>query len=114
MVKQDGIDVEAFKLARELHAQDHGVVVVTYAKTGEYLAAIKSELATQLELFQSIDIPLPANAALAGKHAFDNKEPRTNNPFQQGSEDYVTWDSNWMAAADKVDLSADGDGATKH
>lgn len=113
VVKQDGIDVESFKLARELHAQDHGVVLTTYAKAGDYLAAIKSPLATQMDLFQSLEVPLPVDAKLAGTHAFSNKEPRTNNPFQQGTEEFVEWDGAWMAAGDKVDLSAD-DGATKH
>lgn len=113
MVKQDGIQVDDFKLARELDKRDHGSVITGYANTGEYLRAIKSDLAIQMDLFQSIDIPLPADAKLAGTHAFSNKEPRTNNPFQQGTEEFVEWDGAWMAAGDKVDLSAD-DGATKH
>ncbi len=113
VVKQDGIDLEGFKLARKLDAEDHGIVVTTYSRVGEYLAAIKSELATQMDLFQSIDIPLPANATLAGTQAFANKEPRTNNPFQQGTEEYANFDTAWMAAADKVDLTKT-DGDTQH
>lgn len=111
VVKQDGIDVDAFKLARKLHAEDHGVVVVTYAKVGDYLAAIKSPLATDMDLFQAMNVPLPADATMAGTHAFKNKEPRANNPYQQGTAEYVNWDTAWMAEANKVDL---GDTATQH
>jgi hypothetical protein len=42
------------------------------------------------------------DAELQGQHAFSNREDRENNPFQQGTEDYVAWDAGWnnaMAAA---------------
>lgn len=105
VVKQDGIDVDALKLARQLHKEDHGIVVTTYAKVGDYLAAIKSELATQMDLFQSLEIQPPKDAAMAGVHAFKNKEPRSNNPYKQGTEEYVSFDNAWMAEGGKVDLN---------
>jgi len=111
VVKQDGIQVDDFKLARELDKRDHGSVVVGYANTGEYLSAIKSELATQLELFQGLTIPEAAHPGLAGTQAFNSGNDRSTNPFQQGTPEYVDFDNAWMAAAKEKGLT-DGDGAT--
>lgn len=112
VVKQDGIDVEAFKLARKLHSEDHGVVVVTYSKVGTYLDAIKSPLAIQMDLFQDIaGNKQPEEPVLAGAHAFSNGEPRANNPHKAGSQEYADWDGGWMEKAAKTPLK-DGEGAT--
>lgn len=110
-VKDDGIDLRGFKLARELHKEDHGIVVTTYANVGTYLAAIKSELALQLDLFQDLAKAPPHNPSLAGAAAFANQEPRSNNPYQQGTEEYAGFDEAWMAAANSAELK-DGDGQT--
>ncbi len=110
VVKQDNIDVDDFKLSRELDKRDHGEVVTGYANVGYYLAAIKSPLAEQMDLFQALQ-PAMAKPALAGAHAFQNSEPRTNNPHKAGSADYAEWDESWMTAANNTDLQ-DGDGQT--
>lgn len=106
VVKKDGIDVEAFKLARKLHGEDHGVVVQTYSKVGDYLSAIKSPLATQLDLFGNVEVPEEMDAASAGAQAFRNSEDRANNPHKVGSAAYAAWDGAWMAEAAKVDVTA--------
>lgn len=111
VVKQDGIVVDDFKLAREVNKRDHGSVVTGYANVGQYLRAIKSPLALQMDLFQDIAPPPAANATLAGAQAFGNEEPRSNNPHKQGTEEYDNWDRSWMAAADQTELK-DGDGQT--
>lgn len=113
VVKQDAIDVEGFKIARKLHAEDHGIVVTTYANVGTYLAAIQSELATQLDLFQELSNAPPHNATLAGAHAFRSGNDRTTNPYQQGTDQYVDFDAAWMEAANATNLT-DGDGTTQH
>lgn len=111
VVKQDGIDVDDFKLARELDKRDHGEVITGYANVGTYLSAIKSPLALQLDFLQELAAAPPQNATLAGAHAFRSGNDRATNPYQQGSQDYVDFDTAWMAAADKTKLK-DGDGAT--
>lgn len=111
VVKDDGIDLKGFKLARELHKEDHGIVVSTYANVGTYLSAIQSELATQLDLFQSIAGNPPTNPRLDGEAAFKNAETRDNNPHKPGTEAYAEWDSGWTGLAAKADL-VDGEGQT--
>jgi hypothetical protein len=111
VVKDDGIDLKGFKLARALHKEDHGLVIQTYANVGMYLSAIKSELALQLDLFQELAKAPPHNPTLAGTAAFSNKEPRENNPYPAGTEEYVEFDSAWLAAANATDLT-DAEGQT--
>lgn len=111
VVKQDGIVVDDFKLARELHKRDHGEVIVGYANVGTYLAGIKSELALQLDLFQELSKAPPHNPSLAGAAAFSNQEPRSNNPYQANTDEFVEFDNAWMAAANSAELK-DGDGQT--
>lgn len=113
VVKQDNIVVDDFKLARELDKRDHGEVVTGYANVGDYLAAIKSDLAKVQGLFTDIEVLDAMNATFAGAHAFANGEDRSNNPHQAATEAYVNWDTAWMTAADKKAL-ADGEGQTTH
>jgi hypothetical protein len=108
--KKDGIDVDAFKMARELHAADHGVVIQTHANVGVYLAAIGSELSEVEGLFTDIKVLDAMNASIAGRAAFDNKEPRDNNPHKPGTEAHVKWDGSWVAASQKATL-VDAEGA---
>lgn len=111
VVKDDGIDLEGFKLARRLHKEDHGIVVTTYANVGVYLSAIQSELATQLDFLQDLANAPPHNAALAGAHAFRSGNDRATNPYQAGTDQYVDFDNAWLEAANATELK-DGDGAT--
>lgn len=110
-VKQDGIVVDDFKLARELDKRDHGSVVVGYANVGEYLSAIKSDLAKVQGLFANIEVLDAQNATFAGAAAFNNQEPRDNNPHKPGSDAHANWDAAWMTAANSAELK-DGEGAT--
>lgn len=111
VAKQDGIVVDDFKLARELDKRDHGEVIIGYANVGTYLAAIKSPLATQLELFQDMAKNPPVNPRLDGEAAFKNKETRDNNPHTPGTESYAEWDGGWTGLAAKAEL-VDGEGQT--
>lgn len=111
VVKQDNIQVDDFKLARELDKRDHGSVITGYANTGDYLRAIKSDLAVQMELFQDMVVPDAGEAKLAGAHAFGNKEDRSNNPHTQGSELFAMWDEGWLEKAKSTGLT-DGEGQT--
>lgn len=114
VVKQDGIAVDDFKLARELDSRDHGSVVTGYANTGFYLQAMRSQLAMQMDLFQDMAPPPTGDAKLAGAAAFGNGEPRSNNPHLQGSELYAMWDEGWMEKANATPLTdaGEGEGAT--
>lgn len=89
--KDDGCNVEAIVRARDLHDQDHTIVVVDYYDIGRVLRIIKSPLVTQLELFADQDLPAPANARLAGYHAGKNGEGADNNPYQAGTDEHVQW-----------------------
>lgn len=111
VVKQDNIVVDDFKLARELDKRDHGEVVTGYANVGDYLAAIKSDLAKAQGLFTDIEVLDAMNATFAGAHAFRNKEERSNNPHQQGTEAFANWDGSWLEASKLAELT-DGDGQT--
>ncbi len=99
VAKQDGFDIEALKLARRLHAEDHGIVIQTHANVGTYLAAIGSELATQLDFLQELSKAPPHNATLAGAHAFRSGNDRATNPYPAGSAEYVDFDNSWMQSA---------------
>jgi hypothetical protein len=98
VVKEDGVALDDFKLARELDKRDHGEVVTGYANVGEYLAAIKSPLSTQMDLFANISIPLPANAVLAGTQAYKSGLDRSTNPFKPGTDEFANYDEAWLAA----------------
>ncbi len=112
VVKQDGVNVEDFKFAREIDKRDHGEVMIGFSNTGHYLACIKSPLATQMDLFQGLEgTAVPANPARAGAQAFRDKAFRSSNPFKAGTSDYVEYDEAWLAEANKVDLG-DGEGQT--
>lgn len=38
------------------------------------------------------------DAELQGQAAYRNNEPKSNNPYQPGTEDYVSWDTGWESA----------------
>lgn len=46
--------------------------------------------------------PVPAGmeADLQGQHAAHNDEPMSNNPFVQGTENYMLWEEGWRRAVD--------------
>lgn len=96
--KQDGCDIDAIRLALKLEESDAGVVVTTYSNVGRILKLIESPLAEQMDLFQNMVIPLPANATLAGTQAFKEGHERGSNPFKAGTQEYANFDEAWMEA----------------
>lgn len=110
VVKQDGLVVDDFKLARELDKKDHGEVIRGYDNVGIYLAGMKSDLATVTGLFTDIAVLDAMNAKIAGAAAFKDKVDRGNNPHQAGTEAFVEWDTAWMGEAEKAKLAEDGGG----
>lgn len=109
--KDDGCDIEAIKLARQLHKQDHGIVITTYSNTGRVLALMESPLAEQLDLFANLQparekVDAPTQGLRAGRAA----EPRSNNPYPPGSEEYQAWDSQWLVGEREI-ISRMGSGS---
>lgn len=55
------------------------------------------------------------DAELQGQHAQRNNEPVSNNPFLQGTEDFVAWEQGWNnAMAATAREMAPGNGAAAH
>lgn len=112
--KDDGCDIDAIRLARQLDKQDHGIVITTYSNTGRVLALMQSPLAEQLDLFQEMAPAVKKvedegiDQALAGAHAFSNEEPIGNNPWTPGTMKFGQWEAGWLRAQNEAE------GATKH
>lgn len=55
------------------------------------------------------------DAELQGQHSFRNSEPRENNPFGAGTEQYADWDRGWLNAEGAfLNPRGEGDGAAAH
>lgn len=108
LAKDDGLDIEAIKLARKLDESDHGIVVTTYSNTGRILSLMRSPLAEQLDLFQDM-APVVKKAeeegvdqSLAGAHAFSNAEPISNNPHIPGTMKFGQWEAGYLRAQNEA------------
>ena len=113
--KNDGCDIDSIKLARKLHAQDHGVIQVTYANVSRVLTIMKSPLGEeQLNLFGAIEAPAPVvDVALQGQAAGKNGEPMGSNPHTPGSPEFAVWHENWTLGQQQIaDSMGSGSGAT--
>lgn len=89
--KEDGVNIDALKDAREKDASDHNQVAINHNDVGRYLRLKKSPLAVQLNLFGEVDLPPPISAALAGAQAGRNAEPPENNPHTPGTDEFEAW-----------------------
>lgn len=98
--KQDGCDTDAIRLLRKLHKQDQGVVTMMYSNVARVARIVGSPYGPeQLGLFDNMESPAGSpkvDANLQGQMAGKQGEPRDNNPFSPGSDDYQTWDDGWM------------------
>ena len=83
-----------------------GAMVTDERRYRLLLKLMGSPLGTQFSLWD-VEAETPAEGApakpnmepeLQGQHAFSNSEDRENNPFQQGTEDFVAWDTGFMNA----------------
>lgn len=94
--KDDGVNIDAVRLARKLDKLDLGVVATDYSDTGRVLRLMKSPLAEQLNLFADVAPPAPVNPVLAGEHAGKNNAPSDENPYSPGSEPFQMWHDGWL------------------
>jgi hypothetical protein len=109
----------AVKLNRSAKKGGTGGIITEHRQMSAVLKAMDCPLGTQFNLFAVADVkasegegkPAPAmDAELQGQHSFHNAEPVTNNPFQQGTEEFVDWDRGWTNA-EQAFLHPTGDAA---
>lgn len=100
VAKNDGVDIDALKLAFKIAQRTSGEVVSEQRNVGRYLRIMGAPLGTQWTLFPEDE---PANGAgptvdanLQGQHAGRNGEPGENNPFTPGSDDFQAWAEGWV------------------
>ncbi len=96
LAKDDGCNIGAIDLARDLDKRDQADVALLYRDTGRVLRLMESNLATQLELFAGIDLPDPESPVLAGEAAGKRGDPRDNNPHRPGTDEYEQYDVAWQ------------------
>jgi len=104
---KQGFDKQAYIEARALDKEDHGHVQVRYANIGRYLRVRGSNLATQLSLFQDIDLPetdddgeaAAVKGLKAGRSGLVNQDA---NPYRPGTEDHQAWDNNWRTGQSEL------------
>lgn len=118
--------VAAVKLKRQSDKGGTGSIVTEHRQIGRVLRLMDCPLGTQWSLFAVPEekaaedapangVPRLAEAELAGQHAASNGEPRSNNPWQPGSQNHVDWDAghaNAEAAFQKMTDTSDS--ATAH
>lgn len=107
--KKLGVDWDLVKRYYEDHKRIRkgamGAMVTEERRYRQLLKLMDSPLGTQFTLWE-IEAEQPEgeaakpgmDAELQGQHAYSNNEPRENNPFQPGTQDYVDWGSGWNAA----------------
>src|SRR5262245_44105337 len=101
-----GADWDVIKLyakyAKRVRLGEMGEIVTEFRRLGALMRLMGSPLHTQLGLF--IEEPQEGapgsakpgmDAELQGQAAWRNDEPRTNNPFQPGTEKFVAWDTGY-------------------
>jgi hypothetical protein len=97
-----------------------GAMVTDERRYRRLLKIMGSPLGTQFTLWE-VEAEQPEgqaakpgmDAELQGQHAFSNREDRENNPFTQGSEDFVAWDAGWNNAQSATAREmGTGEGAT--
>jgi ribosome modulation factor len=96
LAKKEGVNLDALDIILKLENVDMGKVQVDHADAGRYLRILESPLATQLDLFQNMQVVAPeVDARLQGRQAGGNAEPAENNPFTPGSEQFQQWAEGW-------------------
>src|SRR5262249_27074859 len=112
-----GADWDVIKLyakyAKRVRLGEAGAIVTEQRRLSALMRLMDSPLYTQFGLFPEEPKDEPNGSAkpgmdaeLQGQAAWRNSEPRTNNPFQQGTEEFVAWDNGYgnaqAAAAGKM------------
>ena len=99
VAKNDGVEIDALKLAFKIAQRTSGEVVSEQRNVGRYLRIMGSPLGTQWSLFEDSvteDGRPKVDSNLQGQHAGRNGEPAENNPFTPGSADFVAWAEGWV------------------
>lgn len=97
VAKNDGVDIDALKLALRIAERSSGEVVAEQRSVGRYLRIMGVELGHQWAFqFDEPGEGRPkVDANLQGQHAGKNGEPAENNPFTPGTEDFTAWAEGW-------------------
>jgi ribosome modulation factor len=96
LAKKEGVNLDAVDIILKLENLDQGKVLVDHADAGRYLMIMDSPLATQLDLFQNLQVQAPeVDARLQGRQAGGNAEDAENNPFTPGTEQFQAWAEGW-------------------
>lgn len=107
VAKNDGVDIEALKLALKLAKRSAGEVVTEHRNVGRIIRLMNLPIGHQFDLFKVAgdDEAEPGkstamDAELQGQHAYSNSEPITNNPFDpvHDTDRYNEWRSGWINA----------------
>lgn len=122
--KKLGVDWDLVKRYYEDHKAIRkgkmGAMVSDERRYRWLLKVMDSPLGTQFTLWEveTEDEAKPKmEPELAGQHAFSNGEPITNNPYLQGTVDFVDWEHGYnqaMAAKAREMAPAAGEGAATH
>jgi hypothetical protein len=93
--KKAGVPVDAVMKALALKKRPAGEVVSEYRDIGRALKYLEAPLGTQWGLFNDVETVDVMDADAAGYHAGKNNEPKSNNPHQAATEEFVKWDGGW-------------------
>lgn len=112
VAKNDGVDVEAMKLAFRIAERPASEFVAEHRNLGRYLRLMAAPVGTQFGLFDFLDArtdaapgdeqSMEAEATLAGEHAGLNSEPKENNPHVAGTAPWFAWNNGHQVGADKL------------
>lgn len=119
VAKNDGVDVDALKLAFKINERASGEIVAEQRNVGRYLKIMGSPLGTQWSLFEDSvtdDGKPKVDASLQGQHAGRNGEPAENNPFTPGTDDFAAWAEGWTNGQAMLagGIGKGGSGASAH
>ncbi len=92
------------KFTKRIRIGEMGEIVTEQRRLASLMKLMDSPLYHQFHLFSeeptdnAVTTKPGLDAELQGQHAFSNREDRENNPFQQGTDDFVAWDTGFTNA----------------
>ncbi|MCF8534091.1 MAG: hypothetical protein K9G48_13875 [Reyranella sp.] len=106
VAKDKGAPTDEIREYLALKELTTGAVVTSHRNFARIARLEGDPLYTQYDLWKSAEVKADeADAArsnmepeLQGQHAYSNSEPLSNNPFLQGTVDYVDWETGWKNA----------------
>jgi hypothetical protein len=99
--KDDGVNIDAVKGARQDHKRDHLEVVAEYHDKVRVLRLMKSPLVMQLGLFGSVERAPDVQARLDGMHAGRQGASIEDNPHSPGTAYFIEWRAGWNDGQDE-------------